>query len=528
MRPAETLAVRTLGDVRVRTLSFALLVVFYAVANAAGYKSEFPTLADRQSFAQSFGNNPALELLYGTPRDLETVGGYAAWRVGGVMSVFAAFFGLWTAVRIFRGEEESGRRELALAGIIARSAAFRAQLAAIGVTVAVLWIALLIGLVAGGLPLGGSAYLALATVSVAAVYAGVGALASQLMPTGRGALELGGALLGLDFLLRVVADTADYQGLHWFLPLGWVEELRAFADPRPAVLVLPPVTAIILLGTAMVLDRRRDVGLARFASHDTRDRPRLHLLGSPVSLALRLEGISLAFWGVGIGGFAFVLGTISKSFTSANLSANLREQMNKFGADVLTPSGVLGLYFIFFVFAITLFCCSQISAVRSEEAAGRLETLFALPASRIRWLADRLGLDVAGAALLGFAAGIGAALGATVVGADVSFPRLIEAGLNCLPASLLFLGIGALLVAAAPRYGVGATYALVSVAFVWELVGSLLDVPSWVLGISPFHQVALVPAEPFRAASAAVMLAIGVVAGGVAIIRFRNRDLIGA
>src|SRR5581483_12254094 len=106
-------------------------------------------------------------------------------------------------------------------------------------------------------------------------------------------------------------------------------------------------------------------------------------------------------------------------------------------------------------------------------------------------------------------AGLGAAIGATAVGADVSLPRLIEAGLNCLPASLLFLGVVALVVAVAPRAGVGAGYGLISVAFVWELFGSLLGLPGWALGLSPFHQIGLVPAAPFRAAPAVVMLLIG-------------------
>lgn len=527
MPQVKALVLRSFADSRVRTLSFALFFALYAVANTAGYKRAFPTLADRLSFAHGFGNNPALKLFYGTPHDLTTVGGYAGWRVGGMAAVFAAFFGLWSAVRAFRGEEEAGRQELVLAGVVTRPTVFWTKAMAIGATVAALWLALLIGLLAGGLPASRSAYLALAVVSAAVVYAGAGAVTSQLVPTGRGALELAGSLLGLDFLLRVVADTADHQGLHWLTPLGWVEEMRPFAGSRPVVLVLPAVTAIALLGLAQGLDRRRDVGLALFASHDTKDRPDLHLLGSPLSFALRAESPGLLIWSVGVGGFAFALGTIATSFTSANLSVNLRQQLGKFGGDVTTPTGVLGLYFLFFVFAIALFCCSQLAAARAEEAEGRLETLFALPASRIGWLAGRLGLAAAGAALLGIGAGLGAAVGATAVGADVSFPRLIEAGLNCLPASALFLGIGALLVAAAPRFGVGAAYALVSCAFVWELVGSLLDVPSWLLGVSPFHQVGLVPAAPFKAVPAAIMVAIGVAASVGALVRFRDRDLVG-
>ena len=148
----------------------------------------------------------------------------------------------------------------------------------------------------------------------------------------------------------------------------------------------------------------------------------------------------------------------------------MRERLEQLGIEVATPSGYIGLTFLFFVLAVSLFCCGQLAAARADEAEGRLETLFALPQGRVRWLAGRLGLAVAGAALLAVAAGLGAALGATAVGADVSVPRLLGAGLNVLPAAVLFLGLGALLVAVLPRLGVGIAYALVSLAFVWELV----------------------------------------------------------
>src|SRR5262249_49338006 len=200
------LVLRTFADARTRTLTFALLFFGYALAQGVGYTRAFPTQADRENFVR-LGENPALRLFYGTPHHLETLGGYASYRVGGITSLVAAFIGLLAAVRALRSEEESGRQELVLAGAISRPAAFWSRMTAIAGTIAVLWLALTVGLVVGGLAPGGSAYLALGVAGVAAVYVGVGAVASQLMPSGRGALELGGAIFGLDFMLRVIADT---------------------------------------------------------------------------------------------------------------------------------------------------------------------------------------------------------------------------------------------------------------------------------------------------------------------------------
>jgi ABC-2 type transport system permease protein len=50
----------------------------------------------------------------------------------------------------------------------------------------------------------------------------------------------------------------------------------------------------------------------------------------------------------------------------------------------------------------------------------------------------------------------------------------------------------------------------------------------WVLDLTPFTHVGLVPAQPFRAGAAAIMVGIGLVAAVAAIRLFERRDLLGA
>ena len=528
MKALSALAFRTAADARVRTLSFAAIFAIYAIANVYGYGRTYPDVADRIQFAQTFGDNKAIRLFYGTPYGLETVGGYTAWRVGGLLAIAAAFFGAMAATRALRGEEESGRAEIVAAGALTRAGLFVARTAAIGATLAVLWLALWLGLVIGGLPALGSVYMALAVVAVAAVYTGIGAVASQFVSTGREALELAGAVLAVDLVLRVVADTMDVQALHWANPLGWCEETRAFAGPQPWVLALPALSAVVLLTMALAFERQRDIGASILPPREVVARPGNSSLRSPALLALRLQSTSLAIWAAGVAAFGAVLGTVSKSVADAKLPQSLKDQLEKLGGvDFTTPSGYIGLVFLFFVLAISFFGCSQLASIREDEAEGRLETLFALPSGRVQWLSQRLALAVAGATAIAIAAGLGASVGVLIVGAGVKFHSLIEAGLNCLPASMLFLGIGALMLTLVPRAGVGIAYAVVGVAFIWELIGSLLGLPSWMLGMSPFHQVGLVPGQSFRALPAAVMVAIGLAGSLASLALFRRRDLVG-
>ncbi len=528
MRAGSAIARRSFLDTRGRTASFAALFVFVAAANVVGYRRSYPTLAERIAFARSFGSNRAVELFYGSPHDLLTVGGYAAWRVGGIGSLIAGIFGLFAAVRALRAEEDSGRQELVLAGTISRRTAYLAALTAVGAGTAVLWLALFVGLAAAGLSIGGSAFLALATISPAVVFASVGALASQLAPTRRIALELATAALVLAYMLRVIGDTSTSAGwARWATPLGWSEETRAFAGTRPAVLVLPALCCALLLTAAGLISARRDVGTGLLPARDSAA-PRLRLLSSPTALAARGEVGSVAAWAAGTGLFAAVVGVLSTSFTNANVPANLREQLEKLGVSTITtPRGVLGFYFLLFVLTISLFACSQIAAVRRDEADQRLETLFAFPVGRVRFLAERLLLAAAGAALLALVAAVCAWAGAAAQGAHVSLARLLEAGANCLPAALLFLALGAAAFALVPRATSGIAYGIVTVSFVWQLLGALLGAPRWLLDLSPFQHVALVPAQPFREGAATGLLAIAAVAAIASLVLFRRRDLTG-
>jgi ABC-2 type transport system permease protein len=234
-------------------------------------------------------------------------------------------------------------------------------------------------------------------------------------------------------------------------------------------------------------------------------------------------------WLCGVGGFAFVIGVIAKSISAAGISTSLRREFEKLGsASIVTPTGYLGFTFLFFVLAASLFAASQIGAARTEEADEQLETLLALPVSRLRWLGGRLVLAAAGVSAISVTAGALAWAGAASVGIRVSLPRMLEAGANCIPAALLFLGVGALGYALAPRASAGIAYGLVSVAFLGQLFGALLGAPHWLVAMSPFDHVALVPAQPFRAGAAAVMLGVAGIGALAALAGFRRRDLLGA
>jgi ABC-2 type transport system permease protein len=525
---SSAIARRAFADGRTRTLAFAALFAASSAAQVLGYRNTYPTHADRLAFAHTFGGNGAIRLFYGVPHDLLTVGGYAGWRVGGFMSLFAAVWAALAAVRAMRTEEDSGRHELLLAAPVSRARVLVASLVAVALGACVLWLAMFLALALSGLPVAGSAYLALVVISPIPPFVGVGAMASQIAPSRRFALALAFAVLAVAFALRVVADTVGGGGwLRWATPLGWVEEMRAFAQPDPWVLVLPVGMSLALILPAILLATRRDLGVGMIRLSDSSE-PRLRLLSSPLLLAVRSELGMLAAWIVGVGSLALIMGVISNSFSSG-LSETLRRRLERVGGGTLmSPVGVLGFYFVFFALVISLFAAGQVTAARHEEAEQRLETLLALPVGRRRWLLGRLALALAGALGLAFTAGVLAWAGALSQAADVSLADMLEAGANCLPLVLLFLALSALGFAAFPRAASFIGYGLIVGSFLWELLGSVLGVPHWTLGFSPFHHIGLVPVAAFRPLAACVMLGIAVASTVLALALFDRRDLTGA
>ena len=522
------LARQGLRDARTRTLAFAYLFAIYAYIQPAGFRHAYPTVAERMQFVKSFAGNDALRLFYGYPYNAVSVGGYSAWRVGGTLAIAAAVFGVLAAVRALRTEEETGRAELVLAGAVGRTGVYMAALAAIAIQIAVLWAGESIGFVLGGLPTGEAAYLALATASVTAVFAGLGAVASQLAPTRRGAIEVGSGAVCVFWAMRVIADTSSGAGwLRWLTPLGWAEQLRPFAGAQPLILLLPVAATVVLATLAGRIAARRDIGTGVLPARDSAE-PNLRLLGSPAAQALRAERGSLIAWACGVGAFGLILGMLSASISSAGITKGMREELAKVGAgSIATPSGYIAFAFLFFILAVSLFVCAQIAAVRREESEQRLETLLALPVGRQRWLAGRLGLASAAAVGLSLLAAVFTWAGAASQGVSISLADMLEAGANCLPVALLFGGLAALAFALVPRASVGIAYGLVTVAFLWQLVGSLLGVPRWLVQATPFAHVGLVPAQSFRAGAAGIMLAIACAAALAALWAFRRRDLEG-
>ncbi len=296
--------------------------------------------------------------------------------------------------------------------------------------------------------------------------------------------------------------------------------MRPVTGPSLVACVLLIVAGGLIAGAVLVIADRRDVATGLLARHRA-TRSKLFLLGSPETAAIRSEAPTLAVWVIATGSFALIIGGFARRIASDANAANLHE----FGGTVLNATGYLAVTFVFFSVIVGLFAASHVGSIRDEEASGRLETLFALPVGRVGWLGGRVAIAATSTCLLGILIGACAWLGSAVANGGVGARSVFEAGANTLPAALLFLGIGILLFALAPRQSSGGALAIVGVAFLWELVGTLVSAPAWLLDVSPFRHVSQVPLHAFDVRGAVVMLVLSCAFAAAGTRVFMRRDL---
>ena len=504
----------------------------YLATQALAYASSYKTVSQRARLAKEFGSNAGISALVGPAHELQTVAGFTVWKCLAVLAVVGAVWGLLTGTRLLRGEEDAGRWELLLAGQTTRRSAAAQALAGLACGVAALWtVTAVITVVVGrsskvDISAGGALFLAVSVVAAAVMFLAVGALASQLAATRRQASAYAGAVLGVSYALRMVADSGTGLGwLRWASPLGWIEQLQPLTGPHPlALLPIAGLTAVLGLCTVR-LAGARDLRGSTFPDRAS-SVAHTRLVFGPSGLNVRLMRPSVAGWGAGIAAYGLVLGLVAKSAGSAiSSSSSLTRALSRLGA--IGAEAYLGVAFLLMAVLVAFVAAGQISATRAEEAEGRLDHLLVRPVSRSSWLAGRLVVATIIVLAGGLTAGVFTWLGAASQDTGVSFASVFDAGLNVVPPALCILGIGAFVFGVWPRASGVATYGVLVWSFLVELVGGIVGLNHWVLDTSVFHQMSAAPAVSPNWTTGGALLALGAmaaVAGGTA---FSHRDLKG-
>ncbi|MEU4679018.1 hypothetical protein [Micromonospora sp. NPDC023737] len=477
----------------------------------------------------ALAENPAIRTLFGDPVALDDPGGFTVWRTGMVLGVLLSVWGLLTATRVTRGEEDAGRWDLLAAGRIPVASIVARHMAVLTGTIMAAGLATAVALLAAGTAVSGAVLHGACLALIGLYFAAVGTLTAQLFATRGAATGAAVALLGAALLARMIGDGVEALGwLRWLSPFGLAALVQPYAADRILPLTVLVATTAALAAAALVVAGRRDVRSGWLAPPVERA-PRLWLLGSVPGFAARRLARPLLGWAAGVGAYYLLIGllavSMTKFLTDNSHFTNLAAQAGFAGLG--SVEGYVAALFALLAIPVGIFASARIAVTATDEANRRLTLLYAQPVTRVRLLVADVAVTAMGAVLLAVNAGVLTWVGCAVVDAPLAFDAALAGAVNVLPVALLCLGAAVLALGWAPR-AVALVGALpVAAGFVLNVLADSTGAPPWVGRLSPFRHLAPVPDLPPDWRAAAAMLATAATLAVLGAIGYRRRDLRG-
>jgi ABC-2 type transport system permease protein len=493
---------------------------------AGTYASTVGGSLDASSLA-ALAANPAIRTLFGEPHALDTPGGFTVWRTGTVVAVLAGMWGLLAATRITRGEEDTGRWDLLLAG---RLPVARVVVRHIAVLVAAAFMAgaaVTSALLAVGTDTTGALLHGLGIALTGCFFAGAGGLAGQVWPARSASTGAAVALLVAGLLARMVGDgVAALSWLRWLTPFGLLEMSQPYAGNQwlPLIPLAAAAAALVLAGPFAAT--RRDLR-GGWLNPPVGRPPRLALLGSVPAFAVRRTLRPLTGWSLGIAAYCLLIGLIAESmmeFLTEN--AQFADAAAQAGfADLGSVKGYAGTLLTLLAVPVGVFAAVRIATLAADEAGRRLTPLYAQPVTRRTVAGADAATAAGGATVLALVAATALWLGTAVTGADLPLTAALAGGVNGLSIAALCVGAALLALGLTPRL-VGSIGSLPAVGgFLWLVIADSVAAPVWIVDLSPFAHLAAVPAQPPDWSGTAGMLAVAAGLTVAGLWAYQRRDL---
>jgi ABC-2 type transport system permease protein len=497
----------------------ALVLVCYASAAATG--SLYPTVQQQVAAAESINASPSIVALYGPILDVHSLGELAMTKMTVVYAVFVAIMFLVLVRRHTRVEEENGQAELVGGTAVGRDAPLAAAVAEAGLIAVLLGLLAALVNIAGGLPVAGSLAFGGSWAGVGLVSAGLTAVACQLSASARTCAAIAAAGIGVIYAVRAVGDTS-VSWLSWLSPLGWSTQLRAYGATRWWVLLLYVALAAVLVGVAQLLRANRDLGDGLVAARPgpASGSPRL---SSAIALSLRVHSSMLTTWTVAVAVMGVVLGAIAPNIGDLLQSPSARQMMQRLGGAGAIQQTLVAAELSIVALVVTCYALVVVGHGGADEHDGRTEQVLATATSRSRSFLATLIVALVGATWLLLVTGLAVTLGYGAAG-GTSIGDLVPSALAQAPAVWLVTALAAACFALRSSWTVVGWGFLVLFITVGQ-IGELLNLPGWVLDLSPYTHVPTMPVQDFAGGPELGLTLVALVVLGAAWARYRSRDI---
>jgi ABC-2 type transport system permease protein len=500
-------------------LGAALLVLVQSTQS----QSIYGTPEKLARLRETLGGNTAVIAMSGPPELLATIGGEVVFEIFAYLAIVVALMNMFLVGRHTRSDEDSGRAELVRSARVGRHAPLAAALGLAALADAAVGV-LVFAVTAGtGLPVGGSVVLGLATTAVGLVFAGLTAVAAQLLENPRGVYGAVALGVGVAYVLRAAGDVGN-AALSWASPIGWGQRTFPYAGDRVWPLLIPLAVSVLLVAVAVALLDRRDFGAGMVPVRPGRATAS-RALGTPVGLAWRLQRGALLGWAAGLLLLGVAYGSVANSIEQwIEDNPEIAEVLPGGKADVV--DSYLALTMLMLAVITAAFGVTSALRTRSEETAERAEPVLATPTSRVSWLGSHLSVALLGSALVLVASGLGEGLAYGLSVSDLGqVPRLVGVGLAYVPAVWLVVGVAVLGFGWLPRVASVVAWTVVGYSAVVALFADSFNLPEWSQQASPFVHTPLVPLETVATVPLVVLAAVVLVLLAAGAVGLRRRDI---
>lgn len=450
-------------------------------------------------------------------------------------AVAVAFMSTLTVIRHTRQNEEAGRAELVGSAIVSRHAPLAAALlVSLIANIAVAVLSYLI-LLSAGLPAYGAFLTGVSIGVIGLAFSAIAGVAAQLTDGSRSANGLCALFIGIAFLLRAIGDSTGNlvnNGLgirssfiSWLSPLGWGQQMYPFSESRTWIFCLFIGLIIIALSLATYLMVKRDIGSGIFAAKLGRARASKSLLTS-LGLANRLQKGNLRGWAVATLVMAVSFGLVINEFQNfLEENDEFREAIVRVGDNV--NHAFLSILIAFMGILITGYVTQALSRMKSEETSGQIESVLATTVSRTQWIMSHVVFIALGVLFLLFLSALGMGL-TYVISTGESWSELGVVLVATLTQALAIFTFAAFVISVfsfAPNLMTPIAWGCFGACVLVLQLGVILDLPQWVLNLSPFGHLPAMPAEGFKTGPAVWLTVTTAALFGISLFRFKNRDI---
>src|SRR6476620_7636897 len=467
---------------------FAATTYSTAVAGAELY----PDVGSRVEAATALNATASLVALFGRVYDPTSLGGRCIIKKTTFMAAILAVLMVFITVRHTRSDEESGRLELLGGGRMGRDAPLAAALTiSFGASI-VLGLVTAVSLAAGGLPAAGSIAFGLGWAATGMAFSAVAGVTAQLTASARAATGMSVGVVAVTYALRAVGDLAEPgpSALSWLSPIGWNQQIRAFAGDRWWVLALPAGLCVLLIPAAFALRARRDLGAGL---RDERPGPAVGSLTGVWALAVRLQYRVWLAWAVAFVVFGVVIGSLVSNIEQLLSSPNAQALVKLIGGASALRDAFLAAEISIMGLLASAYGVAAVNHLRSEESAGHTEGLLGTATTRPRWASSHYAFALAGVAVLMVLAGVSIGVGAAAALQDPELVgRSTVASLAQVPAAWVLASVALAVFGWVPRLA-GAVWGVLLAFVALGEFGVLWNAPGWLMDLSPFRHSPLLP-----------------------------------